>query len=182
MKKMPVYLLGIFLFLYSCDSSRDLKVDVSDIDVNVDIKRYGQAIFEMDSMTKDQIDGLHKEYPFFIDQSIRSSDVNALRNYVQDPVNQDLYEAVNDQFNDLEALENELEGMFKHMKYYFPDYDLPATYTYISSLNYEEPVIYKNNNLVIGLDMYLGTEVEFYDRVGVPKYKSRWFVPERIVP
>ncbi|MGM0611957.1 MAG: hypothetical protein ACQESM_00450, partial [Bacteroidota bacterium] len=33
-----------------------------------------------------------------------------------------------------------------------------------------------------GLDMYLGTEVEFYDRVGVPKYKSRWFVPERIVP
>ncbi|MCF8218419.1 MAG: hypothetical protein K9I29_02835 [Bacteroidales bacterium] len=184
MKKTTAYILGLFLLLFACNPSRNLKVDVSDIDVNVTIKRYGQAIFEMsdENMTKDQIADLHKDYPFFIDQDISSADANALKEFVRDPVNQDLYESVSDQYSDLQPLERELENMFKHMKYYFPDFNLPEIYTYISSLNYKKPVIHQENNLVIGLDMYLGTEVEFYDRVGVPKYKSRWFVPERIVP
>ncbi|MFW6019974.1 MAG: hypothetical protein ACOCPM_05270 [Bacteroidales bacterium] len=184
MKKASACLLSLIVFLYACDTSRDLKVDVSDIEVNADIKRYGRAIFDMsdESMTKDQIAKLHEDYPFFIDKNVTASDANALRDFVRDPVNQDLYEAVEEQYNNLQSLEDEIESMFKHVKYYFPDYELPVVYTYISSLNYEKPVIYQKNNMIIGLDMYLGTEVEFYDQVGVPKYKSRWFVPERIVP
>lgn len=184
MKNKSVFLLAMLVMLFACDSSRDLNVDVSDVDVTVDIKRYGQAIFEMDKekMTTSRVEVLHEDYPFFIDQNIDTSDVAALQDFVDDPVNRQLYDTVQNKFSDLDQLENEIELMFKHLKHYFPDYDLPAIYSYISSLNYKNPVILKDANLIIGLDMYLGRDVEFYDMVGAPKYKSRWFVPERIVP
>jgi hypothetical protein len=173
------------LLLSACNPSRDLNVDVSDVGIkSVDIKRYGKAIFELDpaSLTMEDIKPLHMEYPFFVDADIDTTEVMALRGFLNDPVNQELSQAVQEKFSDVSSLEGQLEDMFRHFKYYFPAFRQPRVYTYISSMNFERPVLYADTVLVVGLDMYLGRDQEMYDMAGIPRYMSRWFVRERIVP
>ncbi|MFO8053958.1 MAG: hypothetical protein R6U19_02195 [Bacteroidales bacterium] len=185
MKICILYLVTTLFFITSCDSSRDLNVDVSgESPQEIKIKRYGKAIFSLDteSLTVGDIEALHKDYPFFVRAQIDSLEVNAMREFLEDPVNSELYKAVSKKYRDITALEADLAAMFRHFNYYFSGFQVPEVYTYVSSMNHEKPVIYQDSVLVIGLDMYLGADFEYYDMVGIPKYRSRWFVAERVVP
>lgn len=185
MKRIFFLLLLSIMLMSACHSSRDLDVDVSDVSIkNVDIKRYGKAIFNLDpaSLTVEDIKPLHKEYPFFVDADIDSTEVLALRAFLNDPVNQELNQAVQEKYSDVSSLETQLEDMYRHFRYYFPGFRQPRVYTYISSMNFERPVLYLDTVLVVGLDMFLGRDQELYDMAGIPRYMSRWFVLERIVP
>lgn len=179
-----VFYLLLLLAVVSCDRSRNLEIDTSDINVNIEIRRYGEALFsrDPDRLDIEQIQEWHKDYPFFVDAGVDSSDLRALVDYLQDPVNKDLYKSVADTYDTIQDLEAELSDYFRHLKYYFPNYQVPTVYTYISSLNIEQPVLYVDTVLAVGLDMYLGRGTKYYDMAGIPKYMSKWFVSERIVP
>ncbi|MCF8331824.1 MAG: hypothetical protein K9H84_05175 [Bacteroidales bacterium] len=184
MKYKVSILVFIIIFLSGCQSSRDLGVDVSDINVDFEIKRYGQAIFNLDyeSLDRERLKSMHSDFSFFINQNPDSNDVVALQQYLQDPVNRELYKELEEKYSDLSKLEAEFDLMFRHLKYYFPSFKVPDVYTYVSSLNFKQPVLYPDSLLIVGLDMYLGKDMKYYDRAGIPKYLSRWFVEERIVP
>lgn len=184
MKYAVSIIVVVIFFLTGCDSSRDLKVDVSDVNVEFDLQRYGQAIFSLDyeNLNQKNLKALHDEFAFFINRDPDSNDVVAMQKYLQDPVNRELFREVDQKYEDLSSLEAEFDQMFRHFKYYFPTFKTPNVYTYVSSLNFKQPVIYPDSLLIIGLDMYLGKDVKYYDRAGIPKYLSRWFVEERIVP
>ncbi len=184
---MRVFILLVclpFLF-FSCDRSRDLHVDVSDqLPGGIEIRRYGDAIFSMDSddFTIASVKGLHDDFPFFVTPDPDSAGVLMLRDFVLDPVNQDLYGQVMEKYPHVSDIREGLEGLFRHIKYYFPDYRVPLVYTYVSSLNHELPVIYEDSVLVIALDMYLGGQTRYYDKLGLPRYISRWYIRERMIP
>lgn len=184
-KKVFQLLVLSLVMIFSCDSARDLDVDVSDVDVKqVNIRRYEKAIFslsEHDSL-KNNLQKLHKKFPFFIDEQIDSAELVSLRGYLNDPVNKDLYTAVKKKYSSLKGIENDLTEMFRHFKYYFSGFEPPAVYSYVSSLNHKMPIIYEDSVLVISLDMYLGRESRFYGMVGIPDYKSHWFQKSLIVP
>lgn len=179
-----VFFLLLLFAVVSCDRSLDLEVDTSDIKVNIEISRYGEAIFSEnpDRLGIEQIQEWHNDYPFFVDAEVDSSDLRALVDYLKDPVNKGLYQSVTHTYDTLQDLEAELTDYFRHLKYYFPNHQIPNVYTYISSLNIERPVLYVDTVLAVGLDMYLGRGIKYYDMAGIPKYMSKWFVPERIVP
>lgn len=181
-----LFLLLCFLVLFfSCNRSRDLRVDVSDLlPEGIEIRRYGHAIFSMDpgELTVSSVQALHHDFPFFVPPDPDSSAVLMLKDFLKDPVNRELHEQVMEKYPDLSHIQKDLEDMFRHIKYYFPDFYVPRVYTYVSSLNHEMPVIYSDSVVAIALDMYLGNQTRYYEKMGLPRYLSRWYIEDRIVP
>ncbi len=77
-------------------------------------------------------------------------------------------------------LQIELEEALKYYKYYFPQNAIPKVYTYISGLQYEYPIQMADDVMIIGLDLYLGSNFEAYREIGIPEYKISRMNPELI--
>jgi hypothetical protein len=177
----------LLLALMSCrhDSQRAIKVDPADLpDVQVHIKRYGKALFEID--TTRFTEGLKKiqpEFSYFLDADLNdTANVNQLFSFVADTQVRRLYRETMKVYPDLNDLENELSDAFSRYKYFFPGNRIPSVYTYISDVYYERPVWLKDTVLVIALDVYLGSDYYLYPYLGLPRYKIRCMAPPYIAP
>jgi len=170
----------ILLFgLISCQSGSDrLDVNVSDVQVTpVKIKRYGKALFAVDKDNlKAELKSLQKEFGIFLNGDLNDT-LNLIRigDFISDPLLIKSAEDCNKVFPDLDFLKKELTDAFKHYKYYFPQDKIPGVYTYISGFDYDYPVQYFDNNLIIALDMYLGADYKEYLKLGLPAYRIRNF-------
>ncbi len=178
----------LFLFLLgliSCQSGSDrLDVNVDDIQIKpVKIKRYGKVLFEIDKKNlKPGLKKLQKDFGVFLNGNLDDT-LNLIRigDFISDPMLIKSADDCNKAYPDLTFLENELTDAFKHYKYYFPKADLPDVYTYISGFDYDYPVQYFDNNLIIALDMYLGANYKEYLKLGLPAYRIRNFDKSHIV-
>jgi len=74
-----------------------------------------------------------------------------------------------------------LTTAYKHIKYYYPENNIPTVYSYISGLDYEYPIKFLDDVMIIALDMYLGADYEPYIKIGLPSYKTKWMSKELIV-
>ena len=185
MKKIfPVIFL---LFLGSCHRN-PLRVDVSHIDVTVRIDRFEQRLFghPPDSVVA-AVPELQREYGLFFKRFLQLINVGhpgtmVFRQYfklfLSDDLNREVYRKVQEVYPDLHPLEKKLTGAFKHYKYYFPQRQVPEVYTYISGFN--ASLLIDDGILGIGLDRYLGEDVVWYGRLGIPKYMQRKMTPEKI--
>ena len=172
----------LFLFLIgliSCQSGSDrLDVNVDDIQITpVKIKRYGKALFAVDNDNlKEELKNLQPDFGIFLNGDINDT-LNLIRigDFISDPMLIQSASDCNKIFSDLEFLENELTDAFKHYKYYFLRDKIPGVYTYVSGFDYDYPVQFFDNNLIIALDMYLGAGYKEYLKLGVPAYRIRNF-------
>ena len=71
------------------------------------------------------------------------------------------------------SIKQKLNIAFSHYKYYFKDDSLPIIYTYISGVNYEEPIVVNENEILIGIDLFYGEDYEVYNQLQIPKYISK---------
>lgn len=179
-------LFAAFL-LFSCsDRSKRAfyEADISEIHIDgLNIHRYEEVLFNMN--------------PFIIDTEIKNHQDTFsvfLRNIIDDEVSiAQLYEFVTDPgiielyidskaaWSHTDSLEASLTDVFRFFHYHFPGHQIPDIYTYISGVDYLTPVKYFNNELVIGLDNYLGPSYDTYDNLGIPRYLSRRMRPEYLV-
>ena len=88
--------------------------------------------------------------------------------YLTDPVVKQLKKDVDKQYADLDWLEKELYEAFKRILYFDSTFKIPKVFTYISGGDFEFPVKYAENNLIIALDMYLGQSYPIYAQWGIP--------------
>ncbi len=186
MKKWMLFLLLPVTFL-SC--KRDpLKVDVSNVDVTVHVDRFEQRIFgpPPDSVIA-SVPLLQQEYGLFFRRFLQLINVGQpgsqvfdqyFRLFITDDLNREVYRKVMEVFPDMKTLDKKLAGAFRHYKYYFPDKQVPKVYSYISGFN--ASLMIDEGILGIGLDRYLGKDILWYDRLGIPKYMQRKMVPEKI--
>ena len=119
MKKQISILFILFLIAYGCGKKNKFDVDVSDIDVTIDIKRLDQDIFqaEIDSIHK-EIPRLNKKYGEFFKIynqriiNIGSSNSKAypdnLQAFRNDYGINDAHEKVQEKYPDLDDLDEEL--------------------------------------------------------------------------
>jgi hypothetical protein len=161
------------------------EVPASDLpSVEIKIKRYGQALFSLD--TNNLVPGLKSikdEYLLFLDTDLdKEENIAPLKKFLSDSINRMLFQKVEEKFHDLKPLENSLASAYSHYLYYFPEESVPSFYSYISGVYYEEPVMVYDTFALIGLDNYLGRNCRYYDRLMIPKYKSRWMIKQEIVP
>lgn len=177
------------LMLSSC-SSEPLQVDVSNISADVEITRTEMLLFnaestELSAINKELVTEHGQIYEDYIQYMTNSGSAHDpmvgihLSQFLEDADMRMVYDEVMKVYPDLTALEADLESAFKHLKFYYPDAEIPKVLTYHSGLNYG---IYPlDSALGIGLDMYLGREnqvVQMLPNEGFPQYIKNKMDPE----
>ncbi|MGB4205030.1 MAG: hypothetical protein WBJ84_05340 [Bacteroidales bacterium] len=165
----------ISLFMFSCQNTKqDALQKVKDIRLdNTSIKRYEADLFSVDTTyLQQELLKLQAEYIPFLDVDLTDDrNIDQIRTFISDTLVKSVFLKTRSEFKSLQFLEEDLTLAFKHIKYHFPDWTPPQVYSYISGLDYENPVSYNGDQLIIALDMYLGQDFETYLMMGFPKFK-----------
>src|SRR5690625_3897627 len=168
------YLLPvIFMILLSCGKDSKLEREIAKIPVEVDIQRFDERFARA---TPDSLAHLMEEFPYlFPSQFPHSMWVEML----EDSLHRELHQEVLEHYPDLRSLDQELEGLFQHIRYYFPEEPLPRAITLVSQVDYQNQVIWADSLLLISLDTYLGEAHRFYE--GMPRYLRLGFEEDLII-
>lgn len=168
----------------SCNRKKDFERAISKSDLEkiqippVRIARYEVDLF---AIPKDSLkQGLQKNLRKYSAPGFYSAEdlenpakIFQIKSYISDPIIIKLNNETQKQYPDLGFLEKELTQAFRRIAYFVQGWKIPSVYTYISGGDFEYPVKYANNNLIIALDMYLGEKYPMYEMWGIPKYVSR---------
>lgn len=188
---MVVLSLMFFTSCNSCERSKEKKFAVKQSQlkeakeqIKISIERYEQDLFSARQETfVEDLKKVQQKYPFFLE-----GDLDDIRNqkqlwgYINDPTIKEVYDKTQKQFPNLNKLTVDLLEAMSYYKTHVPEAQIPKIYTYVSGFDYELPIKYMDNMLIIALDMFLGPKVKYYDQMGIPKYVSFRYQPEFILP
>jgi hypothetical protein len=181
------------LLLAACKSGNKSRPDVSGIAADITLHRFDRDFFGLDTNNLEAgMQALQQKEPAFTRQYLQyytpiaqkiQEGVPAgliLKNYLHDM--KPLYDFLAPRFKNMDGIEKELEQGFRYMKYYFPDFKIPAVYTTVEGLNPDNPeeiygTEYHNDTLSISLQMYGGNDAPFYDPQFYFDYLRRRFEP-----
>lgn len=188
--KRPIgVLFATFLILISCNSKEkrpgsSTSTDEDQTKTAIVIHRYEKALFSIPPENFEE--GLKKiapEYRVFLGDNYTAPEaIDRLREFVVNGQNQDVYAECLKRFPDLNGLTHEFKNAFKTLKSELPEFKEPLVYTYVSGFDFQYPVKYTNTDLVIALDMYLGSDYSGYRKMGIPLYISDRLTPDHILP
>ena len=176
--------------LYGCEEN-PYEVDLTGIDYDVNLVRFEKAFLELnDDAIESNYEGLLQTEPLItevmVEQVIGAGQASNPRFGVVKRYSADtnLLKVSNDvlkEYSDLNWLENELEDAFRHVKYYYPNDELPSkAYSIVSG--FRVPGFTYENILAVSLDWYLGKGYEYYNTQVFPLYMQRRMRKEYIAP
>jgi hypothetical protein len=192
MKKTGLALITI-IFLISCGDNRI--PDVSNIKVNVEVKRFEQDFFALDTINvMGSLDQLGTKYPVFLGDFLfgymqlppitdTSLQLHALiKQYIRDY--RPIKDSVDKAFSNFDRITEDIVKGLQFVKYYFPNYATPPyIITCVAPLEGPADVITRNA-LAISLAHHLGENFSYYNSdIGVqvlPRYRTHWFSRETI--
>lgn len=166
-------ILMISVVFMGCSDNDKVAGAIDKIKVDLEFARFDR---EFAKAEPSDIPVLQKEYPYLFPAQFSDSVWVAK---LQDPLQVELLAEVDLTFGDFSEEKNDLELLFKHIKYYFPDFVLPTVVTVTSDVSYNSRVIMTDSLLLIGLDNYLGPEHRFYENF--PKYIAAGLDKEYLV-
>lgn len=189
-------ILFVLIFTAGLSACKHKNVpDVSHIAVNVQIERFDQALFKLDTNNiQPALQQLDKSYPLFLPAYMEHvmnfgpySDTSRMiqlqsRMLVTNPDFRVLQDSINAHFPKLDDLERELAQSFRYIKHYIPSFRIPGKVVAFSSVISNYGAVTVDSVLGIGLDMYLGKDFPIYGILpDYPVYMIRKFSPEYIV-
>ncbi|RLK06978.1 gliding motility lipoprotein GldB [Tenacibaculum discolor] len=173
MRKILALVVLVFINI-SCknDESNKLGVDVSNINVNINLER-----FDVDFYTTkpNELNKTKEKYPMLFPPQPDSVWVNKINNKDE----RELFAETQKVFPDIEEEKGQLRSLFKHVKYYNPRFVSPKVITMLTNIDYNNRIVYTDSLLLISLDSYLGKEHEFYN--DYPAYVKQNNTKEHIV-
>ena len=156
----PIFIILNLLLIACNNADKQREKEIQKIKLQPVFKLFHKDFFE-----GSPIINLKQKYPYLfpknVDDSIweaKKSDENTLK----------LYKMSKEIFKDFKEQKKDLTHLFKHITYYEPTFKTPKTFTLISDLEYEYPVIYADSLLFISLDLFFGKDAEVYQNY--PKY------------
>lgn len=199
MQKYPLNTRMILIVCYfviicaisGCNNGRNKTVDVSNIKVNFKAIHYYKELFSIDTNNiENGLDALGAKYPeftsIFFDRltgygAIGNKDtfLKSIRHFLTYKDYRNLYDTVLLKFPNTKKLDKELESLFKHIKYYYPEEKWGTVYYFISGLN-KWSAVTVDTALAIGLDMHLGRDYPYYPSVGLALYETENCEPKYI--
>lgn len=177
-----------FVFL-SCNRAK--KIDVSHIQVRLNVEHFDQDLFALDpAKLSEQVPVLQNKYGSFfylyhlqiikIGSPEQPSFYPLLNQFITNYDINQLYKATQEIFADTATLTQQLTNAFKYFRYYFPEKPVPQrVVTYLSALN--QSIVTTDSIIGIGLDKYLGTNHPIYKKSGINQYLTQRMYPEKIV-
>lgn len=154
-KVKPIFiLLSVFVILSSCNDSDKVAKEIAAVPMDLKIARFDR---EFASSGEEGLPGLRKMYPYLFPapDSVWIAKMN-------DSLQIELFQEVGNAFRSFEDEEEGLVQLFKHIKYYFPEYTVPKVITVTNDVDYNNRIILTDSLLFISLDNYLGPEHKYY--------------------
>ena len=186
-----IYLFAFILLLSACGRDAN-KPDVSGIKVDLNLERFEQDFFKIDS---NNIQGglahLRNAYPHFYPMYMQNilqlnpmdtASYSIIRSIISSyrPIN----DSIQEKYPNLNWLKKDLTEGFQYVKYYYPQYRVPRIITFIATLD-APGVVLTPEYLGIGLHQYAGKDFSVYEAPELqqvyPAYISRRFDKEYIV-
>lgn len=199
MKNSAFFFLFLF-FIAGCRSGENAP-DISGIQVSLRTERFDQDFFSIDTnRLSAELQKLQVKYPQLLPVYLQSvlgvSDEQGIRNYLRlyGPV----YDSAQKIYKDFGSVSEDIEKGLRYVKYYFPQYQLPAKLVpVVGPMNSMNDLAKMGNgeltpNFIgpdfvgISLQFYLGRDFSLYNEEYfinnvVPRYRSRRFSREYIV-
>jgi gliding motility-associated lipoprotein GldB len=154
--------LGVILAFIGCKEADPVAEKIAAIELDINVSRFDR---EFAQARAGDLPVLKERYPFLFPAQYPDSLWIAK---LQDTLQLELLGEVALVFKDFDRQEEELEGLLKHIVYYFPNTVVPEVITLTSEVDYNNRVILADSLLLIGLDNYLGEEHRFYK--GIDRY------------
>jgi len=180
-------LIIIFTFLLTACNSHPWEVDLNGQSAELNWQRFEIDLFSLaeSGFTQTEVDQLQSDYPrmfpLYMQAIMRFGPLNdpnslkTLEKFTSDPNIVELVEEVQSTYpkGSLQTELDQIEKGLLRFQHYFPNRSIPQLKSMVSAFTYSTVV--DDSLLVIGLDNYLGSDFEIYPKVGIPKYKSKYF-------
>lgn len=173
--KRIIALLALVVLFFGCKDKSENEKKIQEIPVSLKLSRFDKIFFE--TQPKD-LGKIKLSFPEFFPQGVPDT---VWTNKMTNPLWKELYTEVQKKYGDFQPQKEEIEGVFKHAKFYFPNTRLPEIVTLISEMDYNTKVIYTGDYLLIALELYLGKDHEFY-KSEFPVYIRQNFEASQIIP
>jgi len=174
MKKISFVLIILIFSFYACQDDSKVKPEIKAMEIELDFIRF-DSVF---AKAKPQdLDVLKLNYPFMFDNKIPDS-LWVLK--MKDSLQQEIHHEVLKSFPDFSEQKAGITLFFKHLKYHFPNENLPKVITLAEYVDYKSKVILNDDFLFISLDNYLGKDHRFYK--GFQDYIAELQAPNQLLP
>ncbi|WP_298238024.1 gliding motility lipoprotein GldB [uncultured Algibacter sp.] len=161
------------LVIVSCKKDNQLENEIASINIDVTVDRFDRFFAET---TINDFSKIKQAFPFMFSEKDTDSSWAEIK---RDTFQLQLLDEVNKVFTSFEKTEKEIESLFNHLKYYFPEFRPPRIITTTNFVRYRNRVVVTDTISVIALDSYLGSNHEFYG--GIQKYIVANLRKEQIV-
>lgn len=168
------------LILTACN--REKKTEETNIPK--EIRRYEVSLFNIDTSRFEKgIAEIYPDYRVFLGESLPDDNgIQQLKNFVTDTLIRSTYKYTMKVYPDLQWLNEGFNKAFAIYREEMPGKRVPQVYTYISGFDIQLPIKYTDSALIIGLDMYLGSDYPEYMRIPFPLYITQRLSKEYILP
>lgn len=157
-----ILLFHLLILLFSCAENDRTEEEIAKIPVNLEVERFDQRFA---NATADSLPALKRDFSFLFPRQY--PDILWVEK-MNDTIQLELNNAVAGEFPDLDQTGVELERLFQHIKYYFPQQTIPKVITLTSDVDYRNQVVWADSLLLISLDTYLGMDHPLY--MGMQEY------------
>jgi len=176
-------LLSLAVFLAGCDYRTDRNPDLSEIGVEVKVKALEDTLFSCESVAEvksflkghSYLQQFYFEGPtqdtslaFQLYEQIRNKELRSFKNQIDSLLG-----------NRQENLQKPLEEAFRHLKYYYPDFQPPRVETIVTGFTGNDLYI-SDSLIIIGLEYFGGPKATF--RPQVYTYQLRRYQQEYLIP
>lgn len=196
--RKPFFWLGLLLLVVGLPACQSVSKgpDVSSVAVDLQWHRFERDFFQIDTtQIETSLKGLQQKHPGFTGDFLEyvlgagSADPEApvvqqaaaafLRSY------RGVHTDLEKQYATTSKLEGDFKRAFQHIRYYHPQYQVPAIYTYVGPFD-APAVALTQGGLAIGLQLFAGKDYPFYTspqgQLLYPAYISRRFESAYMVP
>jgi len=167
--------IGLFIaiLVISCSPKSELEAEIAKVAVDVQIERFDK---QFANAQPTELPKLKKHYPYLFPAQFSDS---VWVERMNDSLHQVMAEEIDQKFENFEQDTLAIHKLFQHVKYYFPEFNIPKIVTVNSDVDYKNRIIYADTLMLVGLDNYLGEDHEFYK--GIQTYIRSNFDKQRVV-
>ncbi len=153
------FLIILLLFFNACKKDNQIKSEISKIDVDVKVERFDLAFAEASS---GDLPKLKTTYPFLFSERINDS---IWIERINDSLQKELSKEVKKTYAKFDDVQEDIESLFQHLKYYDNTFKVPRVITVTSDVDYRNKTIVTDTIVLISLDTYLGADHHFYEGI-----------------
>ena len=178
-------ILIVLVFLPSCSFFGKSDVDFESVEINYSLSRLDQELFRCQSPTEISkiIDENRDVFNLYL-QLDKLPDDSVLAQILFERISNksvdSFYQQAKSTFGDFKLQDEQITDLFKHVKYYYPDFTPPAIATIFTAFLSTTDIIVSKGHIIIGLEYFIGPEAMYVQND--PEYILQRYRPEYLVP